>query len=215
MSFPDFKFEIPLWKNGYSVIGIDEVGRGALAGPLVVGAVCFKPQLNTEGFMRLLSLGINDSKKLLPAKREILSSTICKESLCYSFGEVSVSKINKIGITKATQSAIRQAVSKIIYKINKPFVLADAFYTKYLVGVGMKRQKAIIKGDTLSISIAAASIIAKVYRDNLMEKLGGQYPDYQWDVNKGYGTTGHREAIQTHGINVHHRELFVRKILLQ
>lgn len=224
--FPDLSFEKQLWKKGYVIIGIDEVGRGCLAGPLVVGAVCFKSNLSRDEQTYLETLGINDSKKLSAQKRETLSHIIKKEVLIYSIARVPVSVINNVGITNATKIAIRKAVGNIRRHLTtasdrrlqlngqerKLFVLADAFYTKYIRGVGLKQQKAIIHGDELSLSIAAASIIAKVYRDSYMTQLSKQFPLYQLDKNKGYGTEDHRRAIATHGTTIIHRDQFVRNI---
>jgi len=258
---PDFKFEKVLWKRGYYVIGVDEVGRGALAGPLCAGAVCFpifssggrrggvpasaqnfspatagvralaRRKLLTES-EEIEKIGINDSKKLSPAKREKLAKIIKKSCLAYASASISSKVIDNIGITKATQIAMRKAVREVIKKISKLviknefepkrnylitqllnyFLLVDAFYIKYLKGIGLKNQKAIIHGDEKSISIATASIIAKVERDHNMIKLDQEYPIYFWKNNKGYGTKKHIEAIKSFGRSKWHRDLFLRKI---
>ena len=248
---PTFRFEKPLWKKGYYVIGVDEVGRGALAGPLTVGAVCFSPQTIEDGgwkiekegrslkleksnFHHLSSkstiyrqsstvksiqtLGINDSKKLSPQKREKLAKLIKKSCLAYATASISNRIINKVGITRATQIAMRKAIKLLIVNCyllrrKKLFVLADAFYIRYLKGIGLRNQLAIKHGDKKSISIAAASIIAKVERDHNMVKLGHKYPIYFWKNNKGYGTRKHIEAIKKFGKSKFHRDLFLRKIL--
>jgi ribonuclease HII len=205
---PTLDFERTLWKKGYCVIGIDEVGRGALAGPVYVGAVC----LNSVEFLKV---GIRDSKELSAQKREELAKIIRKIARSHVVSFSSASVINRIGIVKATERAIRSAITKLI-EINgnslKYFVLLDAFYVKHMRGIGLKNQLAIIKGDQKSISIAAASIIAKVERDRVMTKLAKRYRDYEWDVNKGYGTVRHRNAITKHGVTKYHRKLFVRKL---
>ena len=203
-----------LWEKGYYVIGVDEVGRGALAGPLTVGAVCFL----TIFLDSVEKLGINDSKKLSPTKREKLAKIIKKTCLAYSASSVSNKVINRLGIVKATQVAMRKVIKGLIDKNSKLkgkklFILIDAFYIKYLRGVGLKNQKAIIKGDEKSISIAAASIIAKVERDHNMIKLDQEYPIYFWKKNKGYGTRKHIEAIKKFGKSKLHRDLFLRNIL--
>jgi|SRR3989344_4511418 len=213
MPFPNFDLETPLLAKGFSVIGVDEVGRGCLAGPLFVCAVTLKPEITAKDFSWILKLGINDSKKLFPHKRLQLKPELDK-IFHYAFGASSVVAINKSGIVKATKQAIRCAVTTLITATNptNPYLLADAFYTKYVRGIGLKNQKAIIHGDCLSITIAAASIIAKVERDAFMEKLSVQFPHYKWAQNKGYGTKDHREAIEEFGVNKHHRTLFIRKI---
>ncbi len=209
---PNFRYEEALWKKGYIVIGVDEVGRGALAGPLYVGAVCFDFYKDRY---RIEKLGINDSKKLSPKKREKLSDVIKSVALTYATASVSHSIVNKKGIVAATKIAQRKVIKNIRAKLNgrKVFVLIDAFYLNYLKGIGLKKQKAIIKGDEKSISIAAASIIAKVERDHNMIKLHHKYPIYFWKNNKGYGTIRHIAAIKKYGKSKLHRDLFLRKIL--
>lgn len=215
MSFPDLKNEKGLWEKGYTVIGIDEVGRGAFAGPLVVGAVVFKPNLNQDYVKRLESLGINDSKKLNKHQRETLAKVIRNICFAYEYGTINVGIINKIGIGKATHMAIRKVVKNICEKnkFDKKFLLIDAFYIKHIKGVGLKNQKGIIRGDELSLSIASASIIAKVKRDKYMEKLSPLYPVYKFKMNKGYGTANHRSAIIKHGSSEIHRNAFVNTYL--
>ena len=208
--FPDFAFETPYWNNGFTVIGIDEVGRGAFAGSLCVGGVVFDPGLNSKQLNYLLSLGINDSKKLSPKKRESLSKIIKKECLHYSISFIDVSTINKVGIGKATFMAMEEVVNSISnkQKTKKSFLLIDAYE---IPGFSKDMQKGIVHGDSLSISIAAASIIAKVARDKLMTELGLKNPQYGWDHNKGYGTLEHREAIKNAGMTPHHRLDFCQK----
>lgn len=173
------------------------------------------------------TLGINDSKALSSQKREQLAEII-KDCSLWSVAEVGVGIINKVGIGKATQVAMRKAVdglwqmeygkwNKSNYTLSairhKPFVLVDAFNIKYLKGIGIKNQKAIIKGDQKSISIAAASILAKVYRDNLMWRLAKKYPRYGWGRSKGYGTNEHQKAILKYGMTRLHRKQFVKTFL--
>jgi len=203
---PDFRFEKGYWKKGYGVvIGVDEVGRGALAGPVVAGAVALKRGDS------LLGIGIDDSKRLAAKKREGLAKIIRKDA-AVGIGEVGVAYINRHGIVKATQKAMRKSIANLkLHKNPKIFVLVDAFHVKYIPGVGLENQKAIIKGDQKSISIAAASIIAKVYRDKLMVRLGKKYPKYKWRENKGYGTEKHLAAIKKHGPTKLHRLAFLPK----
>ncbi len=210
MKMPTFEEELKLWKNEVEyVIGVDEVGRGCFAGPVTAGAVIFK---KNSLFRNGILSKINDSKLLNPKMRSILSKKIKKEALFYSISTVGISVINKVGIGKATQMAMRKSVRLILKQItnneSRSFVLADGFHIKYLKGIGLKNQRGIIKGDRKSISIAAASIIAKVHRDRLMEKLNKKYPQYGFYRNKGYGTKLHQAAIKNHGLSEFHRTSF-------
>lgn len=210
---PTLKLEQQLWEKNYFVIGIDEVGRGAFAGPLYVGGVIFKPTKDHLLIKYLESLGINDSKQLTPKKRDILSSVIKQEALCYSLESINVPIINKVGIGKATQMAVRKLVKIITNKQHidtKYFLLMDAFNIKYIQGIGLKNQKAITYGDSISLSIAAASIIAKVERDQHMTQLSFSYPFYKFGDNKGYGTQQHRDAIKQYGILDIHRISYIK-----
>lgn len=198
------------------VIGVDEVGRGAFAGPVVAAAASLKLPKKLKLLTSISCLGIDDSKKLSPLKREKLVKEI-KKYFYWGIGEGSVVEINRLGIVKATEKAMRRAVKQLLYlkklKLLKTFVLVDAFYVKYIPGVGLKNQKAIIHGDQKSISIAAASILAKVYRDILMQKLALRYGKYHWEKNKGYGTKEHREVIRRYGATKLHRRKFVESWL--
>jgi ribonuclease HII len=197
MITPTLTEEIKLWESGFSyIVGIDEVGRGCFAGPVVVGAVIFPKNFE---FIE----GIADSKLLKPRHREKLSKEIKKNALAWSIAEISVSHINKVGIGKATQMGFRKAI-KLLTK-SPDFVLIDAFYISHYK---RKRQKPIIKGDQSCFSIAAASIIAKVYRDKLMKDLSNKYPKYGFAKHKGYGTKLHQEAIKKYGLTRLHRKSF-------
>jgi len=190
------------------------VGRGALAGPIVTGVVVFPPQIKLE-------IAINDSKKMSPRNRAEADLWIRHNALVWALGTSSVKEINDIGIVPATQRAFRRAIMKansklLIVKSSKlsiTYLLVDAFYIPYTKGLNKSHQLPIIKGDCKSLSIAAASVLAKVYRDKIMcdAKYNDPYPHYLWHQNKGYGTKAHREAIITHGITPHHRLAFVRK----
>lgn len=197
MVYAHSQIEESLWKKGLEhVCGLDEVGRGCFAGPVVVGAVLF-----SKGSK--IPEGIADSKLLKPIQREKLSDAIKECAAGWAIGEINVGVINKVGIGKATQMAFRKAIKSL--NQNPDHILIDAFYIKHL---NRRKQQAIKDGDKISISIAAASIIAKVYRDNLMSKLDDQYPNYGFYKHKGYGTKLHREAIKRYGLCSIHRKSF-------
>lgn len=197
MILPTLENEQKLWKKGYrNVCGIDEVGRGCFAGPVVVGAVIFSPQ-------SVIPDGIRDSKLLPASKREQLDPKIKDAAAAWAIAEVSVSVINKVGIGKATQMAFRKAVKSLPKSAD--FVLIDAFYIKHL---SRKRQQPLQNGDKTCVSISAASIIAKVYRDQLMNKLHKKYPEYGLAKHKGYGTKEHQVAIKKYGLSKIHRKSF-------
>lgn len=197
MNMPTFDEENILWKKGYKYIaGVDEVGRGCFAGPVVAAAVVLPKNFNATN-------EINDSKLLAPEKRTRLSKIIRKNSLSYSIAEISVEIINQIGIGKATQKAFYQAIKSL--NIKPDYIIIDAFYIDHLK---RKNQKPMVHGDRKSISIAAASIVAKVYRDKLMQRLHKRYPQYNLFQNKGYGTKRHQEAIKQYGLSNIHRTSF-------
>ena len=177
-----------------TVAGIDEAGRGPLAGPVVAASVIVNHNIMIDG--------INDSKKLSAAKRERLYDLITTHYI-FGIGEASVQEIDEINILEATKLACMRAAEKLS---TKPCIV--------LVDGNMKfddsRYKSIIKGDTLSISIAAASIIAKVHRDRLMVELSKEHPQYLWHKNSGYGTAEHIAAIGKYGVTKYHRTKFVR-----
>ena len=224
MKLPNLRYEKEIWNKGFNCIcGIDEVGRGAWAGPVVAAAVILPKDFRSRIWSAPLSnvagtfdvppagqdpgssrLEIRDSKQLLPHQREKLDKLIRKTCTSYAISEISVSTINREGIVKATQRAFRKCLRKI--KPRPDFVLIDAFYIRNLA---KKNQKPIIKGDQKSVSIAAASIIAKVYRDKLMVELQEKDGRYRFDLHKGYGTKIHQEALRKHGLSKHHRLAFV------
>ncbi len=194
---PTFDEEELLWDKGYKYIaGVDEVGRGSFAGPVVAAAIILPIDFNA-------TRQINDSKLLSPKTREQLTTIIKKYAVSYSISEISVEIINQIGIGKASQKAFLNAIGLLSMKPD--YILIDAFYIDSL---DKKNQKPIIHGDAKSISIAAASIIAKVYRDALMEKLHKKFPQYNFYQNKGYGTKEHRDAIKKNGLSAFHRTSF-------
>lgn len=197
MTYATVELEKKLWDSGHNLVcGVDEVGRGCFAGPVVVGAVMFP-----VGFSQFK--GIADSKLLNNVKRKKLEVKIKEMSLCWAIDEVSVDIINKVGIGKATQIAFFQVIKKLLHF--PQHILIDAFY---IDAYNKKMQSPVVGGDKLSVSIAAASIIAKVYRDELMEKLGLEYPGYLFEKHKGYGTLEHRNAIKAHGLSPLHRTSF-------
>ncbi|MCR4924086.1 MAG: ribonuclease HII [Lachnospiraceae bacterium] len=190
--------EMKSYEHKYSdfqyICGIDEVGRGPLAGPVVAGAVILKKDCDI--------LYINDSKKLSPAKREELYDRIMDEALATGFGLVSNERIDEINILQATYEAMRQAIQNL--KIKPDILLNDAVTIPEVT----IKQVPIIKGDAKSISIAAASIIAKVKRDRLMVEYDKEYPGYSFAANKGYGSKEHINAIKTLGLTPIHRRTF-------
>ena len=197
MITPTLQFEKEFWNSGYThVCGLDEVGRGSFAGPVVVGAVIFPQDI-------VLPEGIADSKLLKPRQREKLAERIKEQARAWSVAETSVTAINKVGIGKATQMAFRKAIK--LFSKSPDFILIDAFYVSHL---NRKRQKPVKDGDKICASISAASIIAKVYRDKLMKKLHRKYPEYGFAKHKGYGTKRHQEAIKKFGLTRIHRKSF-------
>lgn len=204
MNLPDFSYEREFWEKGEIVAGADEVGRGALAGPVVTAAVIFKPNTTIE-------VEINDSKKLNSNKREIADVWIRQNALSFAIGQASVAEINILGIKPALDRAYRRAIGGL----NADKLLIDGFRVPYLKNFPQQKQIKLVKGDQISLSIAAASIIAKVYRDTLVTKLS-QNSDldcYGWYQNKGYGTASHREAIKKYGKCKLHRIQFVSKLI--
>lgn len=203
---PNFSFETKLWKEKIQfVAGVDEVGRGALAGPIVAAAVIFKPFCKD-----IKKLKINDSKKLTPKIREELAQEIKNNCLFWAIGEVGVNYINKRGIGWANYLAMNKAIISVQRQMtNRPYLLIDGYPLKNSQGNMLRNQLPIVKGDQKVISIAAASIIAKVYRDNLMKNLAQQYKEYGWEENKGYGTKRHWQTINQLGPSKMHRKDFI------
>lgn len=209
-----FKYEEKFWEEDAIMIGVDEVGKGALSGPVYAGVVCFNPLVLRDRISYIESIGINDSKKISSLKRE----SICRElmtGICYwGVGSADVTCIDSFGISFATKlaihHAIRMALSTMPRKRIHLVVDGYGFSTRYN-GIEYNLE-GIIKGDGSVLSIAAASIIAKVARDRYMCELGKQYPVYGYEKHKGYGTLMHRTAIQKWGVTPHHRKLFVRNI---
>ena len=188
------------YNKGYLYIGgIDEAGRGPLAGPVVAAVVVFKQNTKIEG--------INDSKKLSEAKRNELFDIIKEEALDYGIGIVNNNEIDEINILNATYMAMKKALNCL--DKTPDYLLIDA---ATIPGVKVL-QNSIIKGDSKSISIAAASILAKVTRDSIMYQYDEIYPEYGFKAHKGYGTKEHYEAIEKHGITPIHRKSFLKNVL--
>ncbi len=188
------------------IIGTDEAGRGPAAGGVWAAAVCFKKDIDEELFKTL-----NDSKKLTPKKREALYDTI-KENSYWSIKAITVEKIEEINILNASLLAMKYAVLEVMDKIDSENVLTLVDGNK-LIKEFIYPQKFIIKGDSKSASIAAASILAKVNRDRYMDKIHLEFPNYDWIKNKGYLTKNHIEAIKNFGVTKYHRVSFLKNIL--
>lgn len=187
-------------KNGYKTIcGIDEAGRGPLAGPVYAAAVILPQGYVVEG--------VNDSKKLSEKKRDILFDKIIDECVCCSIGTASVSEIDEFNILQATFLAMRRAVDGL--SIKPDFALIDGNADPGLSTASMT----VVKGDSKSANIAAASILAKVSRDRYMMEMAEKYPQYHFEKHKGYGTKLHYEMIREYGICPIHRKTFLKKIL--
>jgi ribonuclease HII len=189
-------FEQHAHAEGYKFIaGVDEVGRGCLAGAVVAGAVILD-------LSKPLPVGLNDSKKISKKKREIIAEEIKEHALAYAVGQIEADEIDQINILEATKKAMILAIQNL--KLNADYLLIDALELKNI----NLPQKRIIRGDAVSASIAAASIIAKVYRDNLMKDFAETYPEYGFEKHAGYGTKAHFEALRTHGATPIHRKSF-------
>lgn len=193
-SKPSFKPEDNL---PYPLCGVDEVGRGPLAGPVTAAAVIIPHHVRDMDFIK----DITDSKKLSAKKRDVLCDLI-KEHCIWSIASATVEEIDEFNILRAALLAMNRAVSTLSTKAE--YALIDGHILPQLPCPA----QAIKKGDTLSVSIAAASIIAKVHRDREMEALAKEFPYYGWERNAGYGTKKHMDAMEQHGITPHHRQSF-------
>lgn len=194
------EFEKNAYAEGFSFIaGVDEVGRGPLAGPVVAATVVLSKDFNI--------LGVNDSKKVSQKKREELFDAISGEALAIGISFVDNNTIDEINILQATKLAMEDSFLKASKQCKIDILLTDAVK---LDNVKIKQQN-IIKGDEKSVTIAAASIIAKVTRDRFMEEMDIKYPGYEFASNKGYGTKKHYEGLDALGITPIHRKTFVKK----
>lgn len=189
-----WRFENEAYAQGYrAIVGTDEVGRGPLAGPVVAAAVVLPRGVEI--------LGINDSKKLSEKRREALAEEIKAKALAYKIAEVSSAEIDRVNILHAAERAMKEAVEALPFG---DYLLVDG-QNQLDVRLPVRN---LIGGDSISISIAAASIIAKVYRDHLMVQLDSVYPQYNFAQNKGYGTADHYAALQKYGPSPVHRRSF-------
>lgn len=185
----NWKYEKELFNEGYNIIaGVDEVGRGPLIGPVVTACVVLPKNFKLDG--------LTDSKKISEKKRELFYEYIINNCVAYSVGECSPEEIDKYNILEATKIAMKRAIDKVNKKINLDYILIDGnmkfdFDYKY---------KSIVKGDSKSISISAASIIAKVTRDRMLIELDKKYPMYGFKNHKGYPTKKHLDAIKKYGL---------------
>lgn len=199
--------EIELMDKGYSLIaGVDEVGRGPLAGPVVAAACIFDRDVDI--------VGIDDSKKLSEKKREQFFDEIKDKALAYGIGEASCEVIDEINILEATKLAMKRAIDEADKMLESKgrdriqIVIFDAVKINDL----KKEQMSVIKGDQTYFSVAAASILAKVTRDNLMKEYDKVYHEYGFASNKGYGTKAHYEGIKKAGITEIHRKSFLKNL---
>lgn len=195
------EYENKLYTQGIKYIaGIDEAGRGPLAGPVVVGVVILKPDSFIEG--------INDSKKISENKREKIYNQIIEEAIAWEVGIVEQEEIDEINILNATKKALNTAITKI--KTKPETILVDALEKIDTNGIPYT---SIIKGDAKIYSISAASIIAKVTRDRIMKKYDKEYPQYDFGQHKGYGTAKHIQAIKEYGPCPIHRKSFIKNFV--
>lgn len=185
----------PFYNDALIEAGLDEVGRGCLAGPVVAAAVILPKDFEHEL--------LNDSKQLSKYQRNILRQEIIDAALDWAIAEVSNHEIDQINILKASFLAMHRAIDQLTYRPEHLLVDGNRFTPYPFIP-----HTCIVKGDALFMSIAAASILAKTHRDDLMEQLSLEYPHYQWAQNVGYPTPAHRRAIQEHGSCCHHRLSF-------
>lgn len=193
-----WEIEDDLRANGYELIcGVDEAGRGPLAGPVCAAAVILPREAEIPG--------LNDSKKLSDKKRRELFPIIKEKAICYGIGLASHEEIDEINILQATYLAMERALAQLV--VTPQQVLIDGNRTKDF-GLPVKT---VVHGDSLSMSIAAASVLAKVTRDDLMLEMAKEYPQYGFEIHKGYGTKAHYEALRTFGVCPIHRNSFLKK----
>lgn len=183
------------FQNKHIEAGCDEAGRGCLAGPVFAAAVIFPPDFKY--------VGINDSKKLTSSQRYALRELIQKEAIAYAVGQVDAEEIDEINILNASFLAMHRALD--LMSVSPSFLIIDGNRFKPYRTIP---HECIIQGDGKYLSIAAASILAKTYRDDFMANLAIQYPQYDWQNNKGYATMKHRQAVTEYGLSPYHRKTF-------
>lgn len=198
---PDlWRYEHDAWAEGFSVVcGVDEAGRGPLAGPVCAAAVILPPDLEIEG--------LNDSKKLSDKRRRALYDVITAQALAYGIAFASEREIDEINILQATFLAMRRAVERL--SLTPSIVLVDGNREPEFGDLPIRT---VVRGDGLSANIAAASILAKVTRDRFMEEQDALYPQYGFAVHKGYGTQAHYAALKAYGPCPLHRRTFLKKL---
>lgn len=202
-----WEIEEQFWHAGERhLAGVDEVGRGPLAGPVVVACVVLPgPDHPEHAAIRERLEGLTDSKQLSESRREHFAAIVREVALAWAIVEGDVAAIERLNILGATQAAMGDAVRRVRRVLRPDRLLVDG----HLVIPGLRaKQEALVKGDGRSISIAAASVLAKVHRDRLMVELHGAYPAYGFDRHKGYPTAQHLEAIARHGLCPQHRRTF-------
>lgn len=193
-----WQFEEELFAQGYQLVcGVDEAGRGPLAGPVCAAAVILPPHLEIPG--------LDDSKKLSDRRRRELFPIIKEQAIAYGIGLASHEEIDEINILQATFLAMERAIAQL--QIKPEYALIDGNRTKDF-GLPVKT---VVKGDCLSANIAAASVLAKVTRDMLMEEAAVEYPGYGFEIHKGYGTRAHYDALREKGPSSIHRMTFLKK----
>ena len=196
----DYSYENNAHLEGYTVVcGVDEAGRGPLAGPVFAGAVILPENYSHEI--------LNDSKKLSEKKRDLVYDDIIRDALAWSVGIATEQEIDDINILNATFLAMKRAVEGLDIKPDLAFIDGNRY-----ANTGVK-EVTIVKGDSKCMSVAAASIIAKVSRDRFMQEVDKQYPQYQFSKHKGYGTKLHYEMIEQFGISPVHRRSFLKNII--
>ncbi len=193
MEINNLKYEKDAYKLGFNLVcGVDEAGRGPIAGPVVAAAIILPKNYKLDG--------LTDSKKLSEKKRKYYYDVLIKDAISYSIGIVGVDTIDKINILEATKLAMNNAIKEL--KIKPEYILIDA------VDLNKNNSRSIIKGDLVSISVSAASILAKVTRDEIMYELDRLYPKYEFKNHKGYPTKKHLELINKYGVNNSYRKSY-------
>lgn len=193
---PDLSIERRHWAEGRRVVvGLDEAGRGCLAGPVVAAAVVLPPEADVPG--------LDDSKKLSPEAREALVPVIRREAVAVAVGQCSAAEVDALNVLWASMEAMRRASASL--PLPPDVLLVDG---NRAIPEAPWPQETVVKGDGKSLSIAAASVVAKVTRDRLMVALHADHPEYGWDGHKGYPTAAHYAALAAHGPSPHHRRSF-------